>query len=316
MKNDGAISDFAETRVQKKTSSYIPSYFVICNLPIRSTKKEVKEYRRKYNRFQLKLVGANDIPGGKIARDMLSFFTTACVQHKNVNSSGQVSIHFSSMKRFMQSFGLENSTRFLVVEELLDKFAGCNIFFEMNTKKEFNKGELPIKKINDEVEIPQQGFLQLKSVVNVPFFYKYTSAKILGGAYKNGQSIGVNITLSAPFAEMAQKHPVPIDFNGYRSINSALGKDIYSWLVYRNNGPIPEWGVKISRESLIEQFSPEEQRDIESQNYQRIIEEINDIKFHYYPELNIRFIERGAQKGIILYKSDLVIKKTTYGMYH
>jgi hypothetical protein len=33
--------------------------------------------------------------------------------------------------------------------------------------------------MNGEVEIPQQGFIQLKSVVNVPFFYKYTSAKIV-----------------------------------------------------------------------------------------------------------------------------------------
>jgi hypothetical protein len=163
--------------------------------------------------------------------------------------------------------------------------------------------------MNGEVEIPQQGFIQLKSVVNVPFFYKYTSAKIVRKEYKKGQSIGVDITLSAPFAEMAQRHPVPIDFNVYRSINSALGKDVYSWLVYRNNGPIPEAGLEISRKNLIEQFSSEEQKDIESQNYQRIIEEIQDIKLHYYPELNIKFIDRGAWRGIILYKSELVIKK-------
>jgi hypothetical protein len=308
MTQEVGLFERTEFGIRKRRSAYIPSHFVICNLPLRSTKKEVTEYRKRYNQFQLRLVGANGIPGGKIARDMLSLFTTASVQYKNINPSGQIVMHYDSIKKFMKSFGLENSTKFNLVEELLEKFAGCNIFFEINAQRKYDVGELQFKEIEEGTRIEKKGIIQLKTVTNVPFFYKYTNVKILGEKYIKGQSIGLDITLSAPFVEMAQQHPVPIDFNVYRSIDSALGKDIYSWIVYRNNGPIPVEGLEVSRKNLIEQFSHESQKNIEAQNYQHIIEVLKDIKMHYYPELKIKFIERGKWKGIILYKSELVIK--------
>ena len=89
-----------------------------------------------------------------------------------------------------------------------------------------------------------------------------------------------------------------------------MGKDIYAWLVYRNNGI--EKPTFIPREKLVEQFMPvNEELDklatmkAFSNNYNKILSLIKEIKEKYYNELNIGLDD----SGITLYKSPTPILK-------
>ena len=90
-----------------------------------------------------------------------------------------------------------------------------------------------------------------------------------------------------------------------------MGKDIYAWLVFRNNG-LKE-PVFIPRDKLVEQFMPVgENKDPNTVNvnYAFIVNQLNEIKKKYYPELKLEFESQGS--GITLFKSPTpVIKNDT-----
>ena len=112
------------------------------------------------------------------------------------------------------------------------------------------------------------------------------------------------IVLSANFASFCQQHAVPINYTVYKDISSPVGKDIYAWLVYRNNGLSEDKPVFVPRDRLVEQFMPvseESDPKIANVNYSRIIEQIKEIKEKYYPELKVNIDSGGT--GITLYKS-------------
>ena len=91
------------------------------------------------------------------------------------------------------------------------------------------------------------------------------------------------IVISAEFASFCQKHAVPIDYGVYKSISSAVGKDIYAWLVYRNNGLSEDKPEFVPRDKLVEQFMPvsdESDPKIANVNYSRIIEQVKEMLGH------------------------------------
>lgn len=117
------------------------------------------------------------------------------------------------------------------------------------------------------------------------------------------------ILLSPEFCEFCGQHAVPIDYEVYKDIDSPIGKDLYTWLVFRNNGLKDE--TYIPRNRLVDQFIPvEEGKDpnLVNVNYARIVELLKDIKENYYPEVRIKFSEYGD--GITLYKSPTPVLKS------
>ena len=118
------------------------------------------------------------------------------------------------------------------------------------------------------------------------------------------------IILSPEFASFCQAHAVPIDYTVYKDIDSPVGKDIYAWLIYRNNGMSEKEPIFIPRDKLIEQFMPVAENAHPKQhqtNYSRILDHLKEIKIKYYPELRISFDSNGG--GITLYKSSTPILK-------
>jgi hypothetical protein len=118
------------------------------------------------------------------------------------------------------------------------------------------------------------------------------------------------VVLSANFAGFCQQHAVPINYTVYKDIASPAGKDIYAWLVYRNNGIKKDKPVFVPRNKLIEQFMPvgeDSDPKTANVNYSRIIEQIKEIKKKYYPELKVDIDSLGA--GITLHKSPTPVLK-------
>ena len=116
------------------------------------------------------------------------------------------------------------------------------------------------------------------------------------------------IILSDKFVAFCQKHAVPIDYTVYKDIKSPIGKDLYAWLVYRNNS-IKE-PVFIPRHKLVEQFIPvDDSKDsnLVNVNYARIIELLKEIKEKYYKEVKFEIDSSGS--GITLFKSPTPVIK-------
>ena len=129
------------------------------------------------------------------------------------------------------------------------------------------------------------------------------------------KSFAFKIVLSPEFAAFCQSHAVPINYTVYKNISSPIAKDIYAWLVYRNNS-ITE-PLFIPRHHLVEQFNPVDDAKNENQenvSYFRIIEYIKEIKEKHYPELKVSFDQTG--EGITLYKSKppIMEKDTRYAL--
>jgi hypothetical protein len=300
------------TEGAERKRSFIPKYFIICPLPVRSTGVHVQEYVRKYNQFRLRLLGANGVPGGKIARDMLMLFTSEAVYAKRHNTEGVVKLHYDSINRFVKSLGMARSNYNLKVLETMDKFAHCNIFFEQEKKRPFEKGQLDLTGMDEETAelLPKKGVMRLRRLVNVPFFSECSQIDVMGDGCKNGMSFAIDITLSHEFTRMAQESSVPIDFTAYCDMQSTLEKDLYVWLVYKNSQVIGQEGIFISRQNLLEQFGQDEERN-EGVMYHRILEAVELIKKTYYQNLKYQIIKTGSRsgKGIVLYDSELVIKE-------
>ena len=116
------------------------------------------------------------------------------------------------------------------------------------------------------------------------------------------------IIISADFADFCQKHAVPIDYAVYKSISSTVGKDLYAWLVFRNNGLTKS--TFIPRDKLVEQFMPvteDQDKNTVNVNYNFILEQLNIIKKKYYPEVKFDVSKDGS--GITLHKSPTPVLK-------
>lgn len=288
-----------EDSSEKHIRSYIPSPFIAAALPSRDIKKTV--FIRKYNNVTMKLSSGSKVPFGKYGRLLLTVLTTHAVLCKNTNPDEPVVINYKSLNQLLKELQLPSS-RSNDIKVQLDCFKECSFIFEEKIVKVAQTSlfhdyldEETLETLGDEVTAT-------KISTGIIPFMKQMEYVELEDRKGNQQHVGLTIVLSKDFASFSQDHSVPIDYTVYKNISSAIGKDLYAWLVYRNNSI--KAPLFISREALVSQFMPVDDKSHPDQlrtNYEYIKEQVKTIKQKYYPELNIDFDKAGV--GITLYKS-------------
>jgi len=303
----------------RRIRGYVPTCFVICPLPVRMPGRDVKEYERKYNQYQLKLTGTNGIPGGKIGRDLLMLFSTEAV-FLSSESDGSVNIRFHSIKRLAETIGITRNNFNDKIIDSIERYAGCSIYFEKFNEVYKKTNDNMLFSFMDEEEnkmVKRGDEVRFKRIVNVPFIHKFESLEVVRKKLKVGVPVRIDIKLASQFVTVARDHAVPINFSAYKEMGSTLEKDLYVWLVYRNNGFLPNEGLFVSRRNLLDQFSLDEDRGVnnEGPNYFRILEAIKTIKKEYYENLDVEILKGGNfdERGIVLHKSPAVIDKNDEG---
>ncbi len=295
--NELELIDGKKKEVQKY-KSYMPAPFISAALPARDVKKNV--FVRKYNNITLRLTGGIKVPFGKYGRLLLTILTTRAVICKNSNPGEPVTITYKSLNELMKELQIPNS-RCKEIKEQLECFANASFIYEEKimkvTQKSLFKDMLgeDYEGFEDEVKATKI------STGMIPFIkaMQYIELEDRKGENKN---VAFNIVLAEDFVKFSQAHSVPIDYTTYKSITSAIGKDLYAWFVYRNNY-ITE-PLFISKQALVNQFMPVKEganKDQFRTNYEYLKNQIKIIQEKYYPELNIKFDE--DNQGITLFKS-------------
>ena len=298
------LFDIIETGEQPKYLSYIPGLFTTASLPFKNVNKTV--FTRKGSQgLTLTLTSPINVPFGRYGRLLLTILTTHAVLSKEKNVP--VIIEYKSLSELLKEMQLPRQ-RGKDIKEQLDCFTNATFAFthkETSLKagylfKDLYNGKYPKKDI--EVTTHTTGSIRFTTGVQ----FQEVNDNVTEARYGN-----FKIVISAEFANFCQKHAVPIDYGIYKSISSAVGKDIYAWLVFRNNGL--KDSAFIRRDQLVEQFMPiTDQQDPNTLNvnYAFIINQLKEIKKKYYPELNIDIA--GSSDGITLYPSPTpVIKNDT-----
>lgn len=288
----------------EKTLSYIPSFFTTASLPFKNLNK-TEFVRKASNGVSLLLNSPTNVPYGRYGRLLLSVFTTHAVLSKEKRVP--VTIEFDSMSQLLKEMQLPRQ-RGKDIQEQLECFKRATFSFEQKIEEQkqgylfsnlYEKGE---KKPKGDVKVTTTSTGTILFTEGVQF-QEITD--------ENSTRIGnFKIILSARFADFCQQHAVPINYTVYKDIASPAGKDIYAWLVFRNNGIKQDKPVFVPRDKLVEQFMPvadDSDPKIANVNYGRIIEQIKEIKEKYYPELNVNIDSSGA--GITLFKSPTPVLK-------
>lgn len=302
---DNSVTELFES-IKKESNppalymSYIPSFFTTASLPFKNVNKTTF-MRRGSQGVTLTLTSPTNVPFGKYGRLLLSVLTTHAVLSKEKRIP--VMIEYRSLADLLRELQLPKQ-RGKEIREQLDCFRNAAFCFEQRVET-LQAGylfkdlmEKPYPKGDVRVETVTTGNIRFTTGVQ---FQKVTDEK-------NGSWFGnFKIILSGEFAAFCQEHAVPINYTVYKEISSAAGKDIYAWLVYRNNGL--KDSVFIPRDKLVEQFMPlndENDRKSLSVYYGRIIDELRTIKEKYYPELKV---DLSSSAGITLYKSPTPVLK-------
>lgn len=293
---------FESSEVQKR--AFVPSVFISAALPLRDNKRNT--FTRKYNNITMTLSGAQKVPYGKYGRLLLAILTTHAVQVKN-NNDGSVVLTYPSIKALLDEMQLPRQ-RMKDVMEQLDCFKQCSFIYEEVKTTRIN---YPSLFDDDESVIPFDDGKVIAEKVStglIPFFETMQYIRITDKTDIQ-KGMAFEIKLAQPFVRLSQQHSVPVNYTVYKEISSAVGKDLYAWICYRNNFIEEGKPLFIPRHSLVEQFMPvtnENNPQIqEGTNYQRIKEQIELIKEKYYPELNVSFMKDGS--GMELRKSPAVI---------
>lgn len=291
---------------QPKLLSYIPSFFTTASLPFKNINKT--EFKRKAsNGISLILNSPFNVPFGKYGRLLLSVFTTHAVLSKEKNIP--VIIEFDSMSQLLKEMQLPRQ-RGKDIHEQLECFTRATFSFEQRIEEQ--KQAYLFQNLYESKEKIPTGDITVRttSTGTILFTEGVQYQEIIDNNSKNKRIGNFKIILSANFASFCQKHAVPINYSVYKDISSPVGKDIYAWLVFRNNGLSKDKPVFIPRNKLVEQFMPVAENSdpkIANVNYSRIIEQIKEIKEKYYPELNVAIDKSGT--GITLYKSPTPVLK-------
>lgn len=281
----------------KRQIGYIPSFFTTASLPFKNVNKTTF-VRKGSNGLTLTLTSPKNVPYGKYGRLLLSILTTHAVIQKN--SELPVMIEYTSMADLLKELQLPKQ-RGKDIREQLDCFSGASFIFEQKVE-ELKAGYL-FKDLYKEGDYPR-GDVSVRTVTTGSIrFTTGVQFKEVTDLELNGTRVGYfKIILSDEFASFCQRHAVPIDYAVYKEIASPIGKDLYAWLVYRNNS-IKE-PVFIPRSKLVDQFMPLDKDSGSNglnKHYYHIIEELKVIKEKYYPELNLDINKDGS--GITLRKS-------------
>lgn len=293
-------------REEKHLRSYIPSPFIVAGLPARDVKN--LPFQRKYNDITLTLNGLNHVPYGRYGRLLLTILTTHAVLSKN-SGEDTAQIEYKSLSDLLKELQLPRS-RGKDIRDQLEYFSKAAFIFEET--KSIKAKNLVFKDLFNELE-----FAELKDEVKatkvstgmIPFMSEFSCIDVQSDEQKN--TAAITIRLSAEFTRYSREHSVPIDYTVYKQITSPIGKDLYSWLMYRCNSLCDNQEIFIPQDALIEQFMPVEEgsaRNQEWRNYDYIKERIKEIKLKYCPELNVSF----AEFGIKLKKSNLPNLKSEY----
>jgi len=303
---------FKDGGLERRIRSFIPSCFIICPLPVRSIKEGEKGYEKRINNFKLKLTGAYGIPGGKIARDLLMLFTTEAVYRKNYDED-KIKLNFKSIRDLQRSIGMKTIVESDKVLDMLKKYSGCIMNFEIEMKKEFDGQTLLFNK-DDFKELRGYGEKGSKvsyySITNVPFISKLEKLDLIRAESRRGESVLIELTLMSEFVDMVRKNAVPVDFTVYSDIQGAMMQDLYVWLVYKNYKNWKEEEIFIPKDKFIEQFGTEGEKN-ENMKYSRILESLEKIRKEYYENLRYKVIDDGKrrEKGILFYRSPVLTKE-------
>ncbi len=298
------LFNIIENGEQPKYLSYIPGLFTTASLPFKNVNKTV--FTRKGSQgLTLTLTSPLNVPFGRYGRLLLTVLTTHAVLSKEKNVP--VIIEYKSLSELLKEMQLPRQ-RGKDIKEQLDCFTNATFAFthkETSLKSGYLFTELYDGKYPDrDVEVTTHTTGSIRFTTGVQF--QEIDDKVTEKRYGN-----FKIVISAEFANFCQKHAVPIDYGVYKSISSAVGKDIYAWLVFRNNGL--KNPVFIRRDQLVEQFMPvteNQDSNTVNVNYAFIINQIREIKKKYYKDVKID--ETTSSDGITLYPSPTpVIKNDT-----
>lgn len=294
-----------EARKKQPTMAFIPSFFTTASLPFKNVHKPVF-IRKGSNGITLKLSSPSNVPFGRYGRLLLSVLTTHAVLSKEKNIA--VCIEYKSLAELLRELQLPKQ-RGKEIKEQLECFSNAAFAFDIVAKE--IKAAYLFKELYEEGNLPRRDVeVTTKTTGNIRFTNGIQIQEVNDGT--DVKTAEIKIMLSPEFSGFCQRHAVPIDYTVYKDITSPVGKDIYAWLVYRNNGITDP--VFIPRTKLVEQFMPvnEALDDLtkaktESNNYNKIIGLIKDIKEKYYHDLKIGIDEIGT--GLTLYKSPTPIIK-------
>lgn len=302
---DNTIAELFEldaTREQKKQIAYLPSFFTTASLPFKNMHKTVF-VRKGSQGLTLTLTSPKNVPFGKYGRLLLSVLTTHAVISKN--TEGPVLIEYASMADLLKELQLPKQ-RGKDIKEQIECFSNAAFAFEQRVE-ELQAAYL-FKDMYEDGNYPKKDVtVRTVTTGNIRFTTGVQYKEIIEGS-KDTKTGRFKILLSDEFTAFCQKHAVPIDYETYKNINSPIGKDLYAWLVYRNNANYEK--VFISRQKLVEQFIPvdsDKDSNLVNVNYARIVELLNEIKEKYYKEVQFEVNKDGS--GITLFKSPTPVLK-------
>ena len=296
------LFNIEETRQVKKQIGYIPSFFTTASLPFKNLHKTIF-VRKGSNGVTLTLSSPKNVPFGRYGRLLLSILTTHAVISQNKDNS--LMIEYVSMSDLLRELQLPKQ-RGKDIREQLECFSSAAFTFEQEVKE--SKGGYLFKDLYKDGEYPKGDVIvTTKSTGNIRFTTGVQYQEIDDGT--ESKRLGrFKILLSPEFCDFCIHHAVTINYEVYKNIDSPIGKDLYAWLVFRNNGLSAS--TFIPRQKLVEQFIPvEEGKDsnLVNVNYARIVELLKEIKEKHYPEVKIDFAKDGT--GITLYKSPTPVLK-------
>lgn len=295
-----------ESGEQPKYLSYIPGLFTTASLPFKNIGKTV--FSRKGSQgLTLTITSPVNVPYGRYGRLLLTVLTTHAVISKEKNVP--IMLEYKSLSELLKEMQLPRQ-RGKDIKEQLDCFA--NATFSFTHRETSIKSGYLFKEVYDEGDCPKGDVEVITHTTGSIRFTTGIQFQEIKDSAKEKKYGNFKILISGEFANFCQKHAVPIDYGVYKSISSAVGKDIYAWLVFRNNG-LKE-PVFIKRNQLVEQFMPVNEKEQDPNtvnvNYAFIINQIKEIKKKYYTNVNID--ESGSPEGITLYPSQTpVIKNDT-----
>lgn len=302
----GALELSIRDNQEKKVLSYIPSFFTTASLPFKNLNK-TEFVRKASNGVSLYLNSPKNVPYGRYGRLLLSIFTTHAVISKDKNAP--VILQYDSMAQLLKEMQLPRQ-RSKDIQEQLECFKRATFSFEQKVE-ERQQGYL-FEHLYEKGDKCPKGDVLVKttSTGTILFTEAVQFQEVIDEESKTSKIGKFTVVLSANFANFCQNHAVPIDYSVYKEISSPAGKDIYAWLVFRNNGIKKDKPVFVPRDKLVEQFMPVgENADPKTANvnYSRIIEQIKEIKEKYYPELNVHIDSNGT--GVTLFKSPTPVLK-------
>lgn len=303
---DNSVSELfglvLDNEKERKVMSYLPGLFTTASLPFKNIKK-TSFTRRGSQGLTLRLTSPINVPYGKYGRLLLTILTTHAVLSKT--KSVPVIVEYNSLSELLKEMMLPRQ-RGKDIKEQLDCFTNATFSFEQRTE-ELKAGYL-FKNLYEDGSYPKGDVQVTTKTTGAILFTTGVQYQEVKERTKSPRYGNFKIIISAEFAHFCQQHAVPIDYTVYKDIPSTVGKDVYAWLVFRNNGL--QKPTFIPREKLVEQFMPvndNADKNTVNVNYNFILNQIKEIKEKYYKEVNVDVDKHGL--GITLLKSPTPIVK-------